>query len=140
MKLERSGPPPVIDTKHNIPYLAGYSKNSRIVYIDNRLPEFFKQRNGKIVHVWKYISIHEELEKDLIDKQGMTYHEAHEIATAAEKTALVHAGYDWGEYERFLAPYIKMCDKECKNVPEDLDLTPYRLFPSDMARFFKDRS
>lgn len=118
----RSSPPPKLDRSHQVPYLAGYSVDDRVVYIDERLPA---ELAG--VEVAKYLTVHEEVEKDLIDKFGFDYLTAHECATAAEHEHLRQDGHDVAKYEAALKPYIEQYQKtfDAARVPRDLDLTPY---------------
>src|SRR5258708_872858 len=77
----RVGP---IDRSHDIPYLAGYSIDGRRIYIDRHLPPTFEHR-GKKFGVDRYLLLHEEVEKTLIDALGLHYQHAHQIATRAEE-------------------------------------------------------
>ena len=59
-----------LDTSHECPYLAGYSKDGSTTYIDKRLPKTMKLKDGREVPVDKYLKVHEEFEKGLEDRQG----------------------------------------------------------------------
>lgn len=118
-----------LNTKYWIPYLAGYSRNWKtnpVVYIDPRLPEILSIA-GKRVHIYRYLIIHECVEKTLMDELGLPYDIAHDFATAAEKSAVEADGFSWDAYTRALNPYIKQAvtKPDGLEAPQDLDLAPY---------------
>ena len=114
------------DRKHDIPYLAGYSLDGKTIYIDRHMPESFKYR-GRVVDTDRFLILHEEVEKTLIDQLGLHYLHAHQIATRAEEAAVRAAGVEWHAYDRFMQKYVKRIgDERLKKVPKDLDLKPYR--------------
>lgn len=116
-----------IDTAHDIPYVAGYSKNGRTLYVDRTLPRSFTQSDGKKVDVMRYLLLHEAVEKALLDSYDIPYQFAHQIALRVERDAVKADGVDWGEYNAFFTKHIKRIHNRGKfdNVPRDLDLTPY---------------
>lgn len=115
-----------IDYRHDIPYLAGYSLDHSTVYIDRHLPRFFVTR-GRKVAVARYLVLHEEVEKTLIDQLQLHYLHAHQIATRAEQAAVRADQVSWREYDRFMQKYVKRIgDERLKKVPADLDFKPYR--------------
>ncbi len=114
------------DRKHDIPYLAGYSLDGKTIYIDRHLPRTFLYKARKIV-VDRYLLLHEEVEKTLIDQLGLHYLHAHQIATRAEEAAVRAAGVEWRAYDRFMQKHVKSIgDERLTKVPKDLDLKPYR--------------
>lgn len=115
-----------LDRKHDIPYLAGYSLDGTIIYIDRHMPASFKFR-GRTVETDRFLILHEEVEKTLIDQLGLHYLHAHQIATRAEEAAVRTAGIEWRAYDRFMQKYVKRIgDERLQKVPKDLDLKPYR--------------
>jgi hypothetical protein len=115
-----------LDRKHDIPYLAGYSLNGKTIYIDRHMPRSFKFR-GRTIETDRFLILHEEVEKTLIDQLGLHYLHAHQIATRAEEAAVRAAGVEWRAYDRFMQKFVKRIgDERLKNVPKDLDLKPYR--------------
>ena len=115
-----------IDRDHDIPYLAGYSLDSKTIYIDRHLPRTFVYRGRKIA-VDRYLLLHEEVEKTLIDQLDLHYQHAHQIATRAEEAAVRADGVSWRAYDRFMQQYVKqMGDERLARLPPDLDLKPYR--------------
>lgn len=115
-----------LDREHDIPYLAGYSKDGKTIYIDRHLPRSFTFR-GRTVEVDRFLILHEEVEKTLIDQLGLHYLHAHQIATRAEEAAVNAERITWAAYDRFMQKYVKSIgDERLTKVPPDLDLKPYR--------------
>jgi len=115
-----------IDRRHDIPYLAGYSRNGKIIYIDRHMPEVMRY-DGRNINTDRYLILHEEVEKTLIDQLGLHYLHAHQIASRAEQAAVRAAGIRWRDYDRFMQKYVKRIgDERLTKVPADLDLKPYR--------------
>ena len=121
--LRRVGKP---DRSHDIPYLAGYSQDGKIIYIDRHMPPSFRYR-GRTIETDPFLILHEEVEKTLIDQLGLHYLHAHQIATRAEQAAVRAAGVTWRDYDRFMQKYVKTIgDERLTKVPADLDTKPYR--------------
>src|SRR5438093_13487263 len=115
-----------LDRKHDIPYLAGYSNDGKTIYIDRHMPRTMKFR-GREIDTDRYLILHEEVEKTLIDQLGLHYLHAHQIASRAEQAAVRSAGVRWRDYDRFMQKYVKhIGDERLTKVPADLDLKPYR--------------
>jgi hypothetical protein len=115
-----------LDREHDIPYLAGYSNDGKIIYIDRHMPKAMKFR-GREVETDRFLILHEEVEKTLIDQLGLHYLHAHQIAARAEEAAVRAAGILWRDYDRFMQKHVKTIgDERLKKVPADLDLKPYR--------------
>lgn len=114
------------DRKHDIPYLAGYSTDGKTIYIDRHMPKSFKYR-GRTIETDRFLILHEEVEKTLIDQLNLHYLHAHQIATRAEQAAVRAVGVSWHAYDRFMQRYVKgIGDERLVRVPPDLDLKPYR--------------
>jgi hypothetical protein len=114
-----------LDRRHDVPYLAGYSRDGRTIYIDKDLPRSFNA-GGARVAVDRFLILHEAVEKALLDGLGLHYQHAHQIALRAEQAAVRAAGVSWREYDRFMARYIKEADDVIDRLPADLDIKPYR--------------
>ena len=115
-----------LDRAHDIPYLAGYSQDGKTIYIDRHMPKMMKV-GGREVDTDRFLILHEEVEKTLIDQLNLHYLHAHQIATRAEEAAVRAAGILWRDYDRFMQKYVKRIgDEGLKKVPVDLDLKPYR--------------
>jgi hypothetical protein len=96
------------------------------IYIDRHLPKSFVFR-GRSVEVDRFLILHEEVEKTLIDQLGLHYLHAHQIATRAEEAAVNAERVTWAAYDRFMQKYVKSIgDERLIKVPADLDLKPYR--------------
>ena len=115
-----------LDRRHDIPYLAGYSRDGRTIYIDKDLPKSFATRTGTRVAVDRFLILHESVEKSLLDDLGLKYQHAHQIALRAEQAAVKAAGVPWREYDQFMARHIKEADDVIDRLPRDLDIKPYR--------------
>lgn len=114
------------DRQHDIPYLAGYSQDGKTIYIDRHMPKSFRFR-GRVIDTDRYLMLHEEVEKTLIDQLGLHYVHAHQIATRAEQAAVRAARVSWRAYDRFMQKYVKrLGDERLTKVPRDLDYKPYR--------------
>jgi hypothetical protein len=115
-----------LDRGHDIPYLAGYSKDGKTIYIDRHMPRTMKFR-GREIDTDRYLILHEEVEKTLIDQLNLNYLHAHQIAARAEEAAVRAAGILWRDYDRFMQKHVKkISDERLTKVPADLDLKPYR--------------
>jgi hypothetical protein len=114
------------DRNHDIPYLAGYSKDGKTIYIDRHMPKLLRHR-GREIDTDRFLILHEEVEKTLIDQLGLHYLHAHQIATRAEQAAVRAARIEWRVYDRFMQKHVKTIgDERLVKVPADLDLKPYR--------------
>ena len=114
------------DRTHDIPYLAGYSEDGKTIYIDRHMPKSFKL-GRRTIETDRFLILHEEVEKTLIDQLGLHYLHAHQIATRAEQAAVRAAGITWRDYDRFMQKYVKhIGDERLTKVPDDLDTKPYR--------------
>jgi hypothetical protein len=114
------------DRRHDIPYLAGYSRNAKTIYIDRHLPKSFVFR-GRRIMTDRFLILHESVEKALMDRLGLRYLHAHQIATRAEEAAVRAVGVTWHAYDRFMQTFVKRAgDERLMKVPRDLDLKPYR--------------
>jgi hypothetical protein len=115
-----------LDRSHDVPYLAGYSMDGKTIYIDRHLPTSFAWRR-RTIEVDRFLIMHEEVEKTLIDQLGLHYLHAHQIATRAEEASVRAERISWRAYDRFMQKYVKSVgDERLKKVPKDLDLKPYR--------------
>jgi hypothetical protein len=90
------------------------------------MPSSFRYE-GRDINTDRYLILHEEVEKTLIDQLNLHYLHAHQIATRAEQAAVRAAGVRWRDYDRFMQKYVKRVgDERLTKVPADLDLKPYR--------------
>jgi len=115
-----------LDRTWDVPYLAGYSRNGKTIYIDRHLPRSFITR-GREVTVDQFLILHEAVEKSLLDELGLVYQHAHQIALRAEEQAVRAEGVSWRDYDRFMRQFIKDAgDERLNRIPPDLDIKPYR--------------
>jgi len=115
-----------LDRAHDIPYLAGYSQDGKTIYIDRHMPPSFTYK-GKEIETDRFLILHEEIEKTLIDRLDLHYLHAHQIALRAEQAAVRAAGIVWRDYDGFMQKYVKKFgDERLTKVPVDLDTKPYR--------------
>jgi hypothetical protein len=115
-----------LDNSYEIPYLAGYSKDGKTIYIDKRLHPVLVLKNGKKMNIVKYLVVHESSEKHLMDTKGYKYPYAHEMATEIERKAVEADGYPWDEYQEYALSEVKRTKKLVPKepLPKDLDLKP----------------
>jgi hypothetical protein len=115
----------ILDRNWDIPYLAGYSRDGKTIYIDRHLPKYFGSGDKKH-SVDPFLILHESVEKSLIDELGLVYQHAHQIALRAEEAAVNAHGISWKEYDNFMQDYIKSAGHEqLVRIPPDLDIKPY---------------
>ena len=115
-----------LDRDHDIPYLAGYSRDGSIIYIDRHMPTAFRCK-GRTIETDRFLILHEEVEKTMIDRLNLHYLHAHQIATRVERDAVTACGIAWADYDGFMQENVKYIgDERLTRVPADLDLKPYR--------------
>ena len=118
-----------IEHQYWVPYLGGYSKDwtHPCVYINSTFPDKLKA-GAKVMQPWRYLLIHESVEKCLMDELSLPYTIAHTIATAAERTAVEADGYSWDAYTDALKKPIQQARKDMDDrpLPPDLDKRPYQ--------------
>jgi hypothetical protein len=126
-----------IKREHDLPYLGGYSRDGNTLYIDRHLPDTLEiEDDGTkwVIDPCEFIRLHEEMEKGLLETLGWHYGNAHALANAAERRAVLERGIPWLAYNQALAPFIKADETErLETVPADLDMTPYLFPPVDRA-------
>jgi hypothetical protein len=129
----RAVPGPVnINRNYDIAYLAGYSTDGKMVYIDRHIPSSLRIGDRQ-VNVIPFLVAHESAEKWAIDNEQKPYATAHkDYGNVAERAKLKLAKVNDDEYERALRPYIKATEHErIVRSPRNLDLVPYRAKPRD---------
>jgi hypothetical protein len=115
-----------IDRSYDIPYIAGYSRDGRTVFIDRHMPRSFPYK-GRRVKTDRFLITHEIVEKALLDQLHLHYLHAHQIALRTEQAAVRAVGIAWHDYNRFTKAYEKTIgDERLTRVPGNLDLTPYQ--------------
>ena len=127
-----------ISTEYEIPYLAGYSNDGKTIYIDKRLPKWFKLKDDRAINVHKYLIVHERTEKLLEDTKEYKYPYAHEKATASERRAVEADGIEWDEYQNYMLKMVKKLKTFSGPLPKDLDTKPEK-DTHDYYRYHKIR-
>lgn len=119
----------------NVPLAGGSSMDNKVTYEDQAIPTEYTQTGGQKVEAWKYLSVHEFIEKILIDafiKMGFPENEvylpAHGAATAVELAAVQDDGLDVKQYDRFWGQWEKFAAKHelGDGTPPNLELAPYK--------------
>ena len=54
-----------LDRSHDVPYLAGYGRDGKTIYIDRHVPRFILTR-GRRVGIDRFLILHEAVEKALL--------------------------------------------------------------------------
>jgi hypothetical protein len=127
---QQGTPSTSINNKDDVPYVAGASEGSDpTINIDKRVPRYdpnFVDKNDNMGDIYKYLSVHEQTEKPLM-QQGMPYDQAHAQATAAEKAAVQADGMPWDKYTNVIDGYAKETENEHPtHTPPDLFQGPYQ--------------
>jgi len=108
----------------DIPYLCGYSKDAKTIYIDRHLP---KMKTRGHFDSDDALIMHEATEKAMEKTYHLEYAKAHQIALRAEKAYVESQGISWKGYNSFMQKYIKKAgDERLTETPKNLDLQPYR--------------
>ncbi len=115
-----------VNKSYEIPYLAGYSKDGKTIYIDKRFRPVFRLKDGRGMDTMKYLVIHEKTEKIIEQITSYTYQYAHGLATGVERKAVESDGYPWDEYDRYMKYEIKRLSKLDRKtpIPKDYDEKP----------------
>ena len=114
-----------VDRRWDIPYLAGYSRAGRTIFIDRNLPKTFSYK-GRRIRIDPFLVLHEAVEIAMLDKLDIRYDHAHQIALLAERSAVEAAGVEWEPYHEFMLKHIRrVAEKRVTRVPRNLNLTPY---------------
>jgi len=113
-----------LNTQYQVSYLAGYSSDGLTIYIDKRLSPYLKLKDGRVINVFKYLMVHEMVEKHLEDTKGYKYSYAHEKATGKEREAVEKDGIPWEEYQSYMLKEVKKLSELTDEVPSDLDVKP----------------
>lgn len=123
-----------LNTDHDVPYTAGYSKDGLTVYIDKNVPQYLNiisaESRTKLISIdiWKTFSFHETVEKSLeAEPYFLPYQLAHQIALRAERAYVQSLGADWNDYNKKTLELVNEVGSrdEYPDCPEDLDLEPY---------------
>lgn len=118
-----------VDQSHEVVSGAVASKDTPgVTYIDPRIPEFspiLKDKDGNPADLHKYLTIHEQTERQAM-AEGVPYDEAHtNRATVAERAAVEADGVDWKKYSEEIDGYLAKIEHEkATNPPPDPHINP----------------
>jgi hypothetical protein len=114
-----------LDRSHDVPYLAGSSRDGKTIYIDRHLPRTIRQR-GRVIAVAPFLIVHEVIEKLLFNRFRITYPHAHQFALRLEQVTVRNAGISWHDYNAVMQRYVKRAhDERITSLPSDLEIKPY---------------
>jgi len=114
-----------LDREHDVPYLAGSSRDGRTVFIDRHLPKYLVC-GKKRIPTDCYVILHEVIEKLLFDRFQLSYAEAHQIALRMEQVAVRNARISWHDYNALMQANVKRAhDERLQKLPKDLEIKPY---------------
>lgn len=117
-----------IDTSYDIPYVAGYDKRDGTrIYIDRSVPlEKVLPGSAVPVPIGRLLTIHELVEKALIDEYALRYQQAHQLALRVEREAALALDVSWEGYDRYMVEVIDgVGRRRPERVPPGLDMAPY---------------
>jgi hypothetical protein len=115
-----------IDNSFDVPFVAGYAKNDgHYIFIDRYIPAEGKSR-GVFMPVFKFLNVHELVEKALLDEYELTYMSAHQVAQRAERAVAASIGVRWEIYDEFIDQAAGEMEKHrMSRISDRLDLQPY---------------
>jgi hypothetical protein len=118
-----------IDRAFEVPYIAGYDRDEGdYVFIDCALPTRIR-RAGRAIPVGPLLTLHERVEKAMLQSFSLTYPSAHQIALRIEKAAAEAAGAPWRPYDDYITQVSTRIFARREAHPSDrLDLQPYLTF------------
>lgn len=116
----------VIDNRYDVPFVAGYDvNNEKYIFVDRSVPEFFQGKKGPIP-VWRFLNLHERIEKAVLDAFQVNYQTAHQIALRTEHRSAWAVDIQWKSYNFPMGGLIdKLGDKRPTSVSNRIDMVPY---------------
>src|ERR1700736_5718751 len=81
----------VVNQNYDRPYIAGYSKEGRTIFIDRDLPKSFSFP-GRLSSVQPFLFTDKTAENALLDELGLHYLHAYQIPERAERDAVKAGG------------------------------------------------
>lgn len=115
---------------YDVPYVAGYDKRGKVVYIDHALPRGFNDSRATdgFFDVTIPLVMHEIVEAGLEEEmKSFPYQPSHQIALHAEKALVEADNIDWTTYNAWFTGWIKRIGGRSiyPHCPPQLDLEPY---------------
>lgn len=112
---------------YDIPYIGGYSKDKKTIYIDCDFKWQFTDTRGIVHNILDALILHESIECMLLDTH--TFNDSHKIALAAEGEYLKQRDIPIDEYYHHIYKHVdarlQRSYIEGADLPPDLDMTPY---------------
>jgi len=114
-----------VNRSHDVKWVGGRSENGQTVYIDKDIPHSMKA--GGSYDPARTLPWHEVPEWYLMHEKGLSYQEAHSLATHEfEKPRVEELGLDWRKYQEGWGGEIEHNEKKKHlSPPKDLDKSPY---------------
>lgn len=121
-----------IERRYDVPYIAGYDReDGALVFIDCALPMTLRRR-GRVIPVGQLLTLHERVEKAMLQEFSLSYPSAHQIALRIERLAAGAVGTPWRAYDAFIAQASeRISARDQAHVSERLDLLPYYSFEDE---------
>jgi hypothetical protein len=124
-----------IDIGFEVPFVAGYDReNGSYILIDCSVP-LGPTLHGQVVPVVKLLTVHERVEKALLDEFNLRYQSAHQIALRTEKAVSDVLRIHWKAYDDLITDIAnRIGDRPPARVSDRLDLQPYYSFTDSDER------
>ena len=114
-----------IDRSWDIPYVAGYSSDMSVIFIDRKMPPTWVYK-GRSIDTDKYLQLHESVEDALMNTLGLSYQFGHQLALRCERAAVEADKVSWDVYDAYMQTWIaKLGHERPMSCPPNLDLRPY---------------
>ena len=118
--------PYTVNREYDVPYGAGTSKDGKIIYIDQRLPETVDDGHGVKINLNESLPQHEYPEYIQM-RRGVSYSDAHtHYANPSEKEYVERQGGNWKGYDKNVQELVRKIEHSPNpKLPPDLYLKPY---------------
>jgi hypothetical protein len=120
---------PVINRQDQVPLVAGASEGrDTTTHIDERVPERFPHPAGGSYSPDPFLHVHETVEKDAMDRHGLSYHDAHYgVAIPIEAATVEASGIPRSAYNAHMTgAFAHIKGKKADRSPPNLYDQPYR--------------
>ncbi|MGZ3744568.1 MAG: hypothetical protein ACXWRA_12240 [Pseudobdellovibrionaceae bacterium] len=125
----------IIEHRFDVPFGAGYAeKNPRFIFIDRSIKLIDYAADQTFLPISSFLNLHELTEKALLDKYGLTYQHAHQIALRAEKLGAEAININWTVYDDYMKKVLESVGKvEGREfyISPLLDMLPYYSYIDD---------
>jgi uncharacterized protein len=112
---------PEIDWDHAVSEIAVSAKAGGKTYIDYRMARILDEPGLVGLDPSKPLNLHEQIERWLMVVYGLTYPQAHRIATREERRWFFEMGYDWHAWSRYVTKFLAFikADRAMRPPPPD---------------------